>query len=36
MNFEGGPEIPSELDRLFRISDDVLRHLIVRQNEDEE
>lgn len=36
MNFEGGPEVPSELDRLFRISDDVLRHIIVRQNEDEE
>jgi small subunit ribosomal protein S6 len=36
MNFEGNPELPLELDRIFRISDDVIRHLIVRQDEDEE
>ena len=36
MNFEAGPEVPLELDRVFRISDDVFRHIIVRQNEDEE
>lgn len=29
MNFEAGPEVPKELDRVFRISDDVFRHLIV-------
>jgi small subunit ribosomal protein S6 len=29
MNFEAGPEVPKELDRMFRISDDVFRHLIV-------
>ena len=36
MNFESGPDVPLELDRVFRISDDVFRHIIVRQNEDEE
>jgi small subunit ribosomal protein S6 len=36
MNFESGPDVPKELDRVFRISDDVFRHIIVRQNDDEE
>lgn len=36
MNFEAGPDVPLELDRVFRISDDVFRHIIVRQDEDEE
>ena len=36
MNFEGTSEVPLELDRIFRISDDVFRHVIVRQDEDEE
>ena len=36
MNFEANADVPLELDRVFRISDDVFRHLIVRQNEDEE
>jgi len=36
MNFEAKAEVPLELDRIFRISDDVFRHLIVRQDEDEE
>ena len=36
MNFEAGVDVPLELDRIFRISDDVFRHVIVRQNEDEE
>ncbi len=36
MNFEANPEVPKELDRVFKISDDVFRHIIVRQDEDEE
>jgi len=36
MNFEGNPDVPLELDRIFRINDDVFRHIIVRQDEDEE
>ncbi len=30
MNFEAGATIPAELDRLMRISDDVIRHTIVK------
>jgi small subunit ribosomal protein S6 len=33
INFEANPELPKELDRIFRISDDVLRHLIVNLDE---
>lgn len=33
MQFESGTEAPRELDRIFRISDDVFRHLIVRREE---
>ena len=36
MNFEANADVPLELDRIFRISDDVFRHIIVRQDEDEE
>lgn len=36
MQFQSDSEAPKELDRLFRISDEVMRHLIVRQDEDEE
>ena len=36
MNFEANADVPLELDRIFKISDDVFRHLIVRQDEDEE
>ena len=36
MNFESGPDVPLELDRVMRISDDVFRHMIVRQDVDEE
>src|SRR5438105_15168033 len=36
MNFESNADVPLELDRVFRISDDVFRHIIVRQDEDEE
>ncbi len=36
MQFQSDADVPKELDRIFRISDDVIRHLIVRQDEDEE
>ncbi len=36
MNFEGPQEVPPELERVFRISDDVIRHIVVRTDEDEE
>ena len=36
MNFEAKADVPEELDRVFRISDDVFRHIIVRQNDKEE
>lgn len=36
MQFQSDAAVPKELDRIFRISDDVIRHLVVRQNEDEE
>jgi small subunit ribosomal protein S6 len=36
MQFVSDADAPKELDRIFRISDDVIRHLIVRQDEDEE
>ncbi|KGK86797.1 30S ribosomal protein S6 [Clostridium sp. HMP27] len=29
-NFNAGPELPKELDRLFRINDSVIRHIIVK------
>jgi len=29
MNFEAPPTIPAELNRLMRISDDVIRHMIL-------
>lgn len=32
VNFTGEPAVKDELDRIFRISDDVLRHLIVKQD----
>ncbi|MFZ5597854.1 MAG: 30S ribosomal protein S6 [Bacillota bacterium] len=31
--FNGSPETASELDRVFKISDEVLRHIIVREEE---
>lgn len=31
MNFTANPELPRELDRIFRITDGVLRHIIVKQ-----
>ena len=30
-NFEANPELPKELDRVFRITDGVIRHIIVKQ-----
>lgn len=36
MQFAAEPEVPRELGRLLRISDEIMRHIIVRQNEDEE
>ncbi len=29
MNFEADPKVPAELNRLMRISDDVIRHMIL-------
>lgn len=34
MNFRGEHNVELELDRLMRIADDVLRHLICRRDED--
>lgn len=36
MQFTAEAEVPKELDRIFRINDEVIRHLVVRQDEDEE
>ncbi|QZY55121.1 30S ribosomal protein S6 [Crassaminicella profunda] len=33
MNFKSGIDVPKELDRNFRISDDVMRHLTVNLEE---
>ncbi|NLK43601.1 MAG: 30S ribosomal protein S6 [Tissierellia bacterium] len=33
INFEGTPKITEELDRIARISDSVMRHMIVREDE---
>ena len=32
-SFSGGPAVSSELDRVMKISDDVIRHLIVRKGD---
>ena len=36
MQFTSESKVPKELDRIFRISDEVIRHIIVRQNDREE
>jgi small subunit ribosomal protein S6 len=36
MQFQANSEVPKELDRIFRINDEVIRHLVVRQDSDEE
>lgn len=33
INFNADSELPKELDRIFRISDDVIRHLIINLDE---
>lgn len=33
VNFEGTPEIVKELDRVARISDSIMRHMIIREEE---
>lgn len=30
MNFEAGADVPAELNRLMRISDDVIRHTLLK------
>ncbi len=31
INFSANPELPKELDRVFRITDGVIRHIIVKE-----
>lgn len=31
VNFSANPELPKELDRIFRITDGVVRHIIVKE-----
>ena len=33
LNFEGTPEVVKELDRVARISDGIMRHMIIREEE---
>ncbi|BDG61848.1 30S ribosomal protein S6 [Caldinitratiruptor microaerophilus] len=33
LNFRAGTEVPKELDRVLRITDEVIRHIIVRPEE---
>lgn len=33
INFDGKPDVPKELDRKLKISEDVLRHLIINKNQ---
>ena len=33
INFAAGAELPSELDRIFRITDGVIRHIIVKDEQ---
>ena len=36
MQFTAGSDVPKELDRIFKINDEIMRFLIVRQDDDEE
>jgi small subunit ribosomal protein S6 len=36
MQFASDNKVPKELDRIFRINDEIIRHLIQRQDTDEE
>ena len=33
LNFEGTPEVVKEIDRVARISDGIMRHMIIREDE---
>ena len=33
MNFTAGPDVPKELERVYKITDDILRYIIVREGE---
>lgn len=33
LNFEGTPEVITELDRVSKISDSVMRHMVIREDE---
>lgn len=33
MNFEANPEFPAELERIYKITDDVIRYIIIRDDE---
>ena len=33
MNFTAGPDVPQELERVYKITDEVIRYLIVREDE---
>jgi small subunit ribosomal protein S6 len=36
MQFTSNSDVPKELDRIFKINDEIVRHIIVRQDPDEE
>ena len=36
MQFQSDSKVPKELDRIFRINDEIIRHIVVRQDKDEE
>ncbi len=36
MNFESAPEFPVELERVFRITEPIIRYMVVRKGENEE
>ena len=36
MQFTSDSEVPKELDRIFKINDEIIRHIIVRQDQTEE
>ncbi|HLR21699.1 MAG TPA: 30S ribosomal protein S6 [Tissierellaceae bacterium] len=33
LNFEGTPEVVKELDRVAKISDSIMRHMVIREDE---
>lgn len=34
VNFKSGPDFPKELERIYRITDGVLRNIVIRREED--